>query len=646
MKDQIRIFLEHPAIGWPLHYGTKAFLFLLQKTSKFLTRIYSQLPYSKRLQHLGTPDTFKKIYVYLRRLKNACSYLGFQPKISIIIPVYKVKPEYLRETLLSIAYQTYDHWEACIVDDCSGMPELTTIIDEFKTAYPHQVKCAINKVNSHISVTSNHCLELATGQYCALLDHDDRLLPHALGEMVRAINWHHEPDILYSDERTVNDDGWPFSTPFYKPDWSPTMHLAMNYTTHLTVYKTSLMREVGGFRQGFEGSQDHDLMLRMTEASQKPVIHVPLCLYQWRAHEQSTARGGDAKPYAATAGEKAVHEACLRRSRPAEVAFEPETAHYRVKFELKQPLPLVSVIISSKDAYDQVYACLRSIFTKSTYKAFEVILVDNGSMDGRCFDLYEHHSKTHPRSFRLLKDPRPANGAAQNHVGVEAARGDYLLFLSHQTEVVTRDWIEELLRLAQLPEVGAVGCKLIDPDGHIQHAGFLGAGRDIVVPMGSKLNSNHNIYWQMLQTTHETIAVTAACMMVAKSKYVQAQGFDEMYLENAYGDVDFCLKLRAKGYTNLFTPYATLTYHKSQSCEQTLEDFEKQTMVAKWGQTLISDPYLNPNLNYGEYYLINQTKLPMDMNWNLLDPAQMPLGPEALQLSHMWRPNKKVTPHP
>jgi glycosyltransferase involved in cell wall biosynthesis len=616
-------------------------LLALRKGESFVNRTFWRMPYVKRLMYLGTPDTFERIYVYLRSLKNACTYLPYQPKISVIIPVYKVKPEYFRETLLSIAFQTYDNWEACIVDDCSGMPELTQIVEEFRAAYPDRVKYSVNHVNSHISVTSNHCLDLATGEYCALLDHDDRLLPNSLAEMVRAINWHDQPDVLYSDERTVNDEGWAFNSPFYKPDWSPIMHLAMNYTTHLTVYRTSLVRQVGGFRKGFEGSQDHDLMLRMTEATAKPVVHVPLCLYQWRAHEASTASGVDAKPYAAVAGEKAVREACIRRGRPAEVTFEPETSHYRVKFELKTPLPKVSIIIPSKNSFDQINTCLASIFGRSTYPHFEVVLVDNGSTDQRCFDLYSRYEKERPSAFRVVRDPRPFNFAAQNRAGVEASSGDYLVFLNNDTEVLTPDWIEELLRVAQFPEIGAVGCKLLYPDGQIQHAGILGAGRDIAVHAGLKLERNHNLYCQMLNTLHEAIAVTAACLMVAKSKYLEVQGFDELYLQNGYGDVDFCLKLREQGYSNLFSPYAVLTHFESKSRKAGLEEFEKQTMVAKWGRTLVSDPYLNPNINYGEYYNVNLAKMPMDINWNMLDLGEMPLSGEALNLAKAWGRSEK-----
>jgi len=636
MKSRIKTTLEIPVIARPLRKVLWIALRITQRVQEVASHIFWNQPYVKKLIYAGDVKRYDRTYVYLRGLKNALNYLPYQPKISIIVPVYKVKPEYFKEALLSIAYQVYDNWEVCIVDDCSGMPEIAKLVREFSEKFAGRVKFSTNEINSHISVTSNHCLALASGDYCALLDHDDRLLPNSLGEMVRFINLHNQPDILYSDERTIADDGHSFNTPFHKPGWSPLMHLAMNYTTHLTLYRLELVRQVGGFRKGFEGSQDHDLMLRMTEASKKPVVHVPICLYQWRAHEASTASGVDAKPYAAAAGENAVREACIRRGRPASVEFERETSHYRVKFDLPVTLPFVSIIIPSRNCFPEISLCLSSIFERSTYHSFEIILVDNGSDDARCLELYRHYEQTKSNQFRLVRDPRPFNFAAQNRAGVAAAKGDYLLFLNNDTEVLTVDWLEELLRVAQFPEVGAVGCKLLFSDGRLQHAGVIGAGRDIAVHVGINLPKDHNLYCQMLNTLHEALAVTAACLMVSKAKYLEVDGFDELYLQNGYGDVDFCLKLRQRGYVNLFNPYAVLTHFESKSRKQGLEEFEKQLMIARWGHVLVSDPYLNPNLNYGEYYNLNQAKLELDINWHALVPDRMPLSDQAKSLAKAW----------
>lgn len=630
LKRAVKSILETQFLGSCLQQMTAIMLRIVELSHKVLSSFLLKQPYARKIAYIGDSERFNKIYQYFLLLKNSSFYLPFNPKISIIVPVYRVDPRFFKEMLLSVVYQTYSNWELCIVDDCSQMPELGQMVARLQKLYPSKIKFAANSQNLHISQTSNKCLELATGEYCALLDHDDRLLPNALGEMVRFINLHDKPEILYSDERTIDSDGFAVNPPFFKPAWSPFTHLAMNYTTHLTVYRTDLVRQVGGFRSGFEGAQDHDLMLRMTEKTTKPVVHVPLCLYQWRAHEASTARANDAKPYAAKAGERAVTEACLRRGRPAKVEFEMTTFHYRVRFDLPAELPLISIIIPSRNAFDQISACLSSIFEKTTYPNYEVIVVDNGSDDQRCLELFASYRSR--GRFTVIADPRPFNFAAQNRRGVEASRGAYVLFLNNDTQVLSRDWLHELLQYAQFPEVGAVGCKLLYPDGRIQHAGILGAGRMVALHAGVNLEKDHNLYCQMLNTAHETLAVTGACLLIARDKYESVGGFDEVFLQNGYGDVDFCLKLRAQGWTNIYTPYAILTHHESKTRKLSYEEFEKQTIVAKWGQVLVTDPYLNPNLSYGEFYKITPEKLAMDMYWDGLNPEKWLSTSEYRQL--------------
>ena len=310
----------------------------------------------------GTFEDDQRTLAYFPKLKALMPGFPRQPKFSVLLPVYKVPPTLFAETLTSVGTQAYDNWELCVVDDASGDPRIAEMVEAFAKRHPGKVQFRVNEKNGHISETSNRCLDLAAGDYVALLDHDDRLTPNALAEMARFINFHDEPDVLYSDERVVDATGNAPWTPFLKPDWSPFLHLSVNYTTHLTVYKTDLIRRVGAFRKGYEGSQDHDLMLRAVEATKKPVVHVPFVLYQWRAIEGSTASGSDAKPYAATAGIKAVSEACARRGMPADVEWEKETVHYRIKFHLPTPPPLISIIIPTRDRPDLLKACLGTIF--------------------------------------------------------------------------------------------------------------------------------------------------------------------------------------------------------------------------------------------------------------------------------------------
>lgn len=543
---------------------------------------------------------------YYNQLGPRLSALPYQPLISVLIPVYKVAPVLLSETLASVAGQIYDRWELCIVDDASGMPEIDEIIHAFARAHPNRVKYAKNSSNLHISATSNRALELATGDYVALLDHDDLLLPNALAEMVRFINLENQPEILYSDERLISATGELISDPFYKPDWCPYFHLSVNYTTHLSVYKRDLLRQVGGFRTGYEGSQDHDLMLRAVEATSKPVVHVPFVLYQWRAIPGSTASNIDEKPYAVVNGIKAVSEACMRRGFPAEVTYERATFHYRLKFALPEPLPLVSIMIPSKNFPDLIEKCLASITAKSTYPRFEILVIDNGSTDKRVDTIYSRYN------VRVIKHEAPFNFAVLNNIGARAAQGDYLVLLNNDTEVITPEWIEELLRFAQLPDVGAVGCKLLYPDQRIQHAGALLVDRQIAVHALRGLAHHTRTYLDTANTVHEASAVTAACLMVSKEKYWRVGGLDEVDVPNGFGDVDFCLKLGRAKLSNIYTPYASLYHHESPSRGQNIETYEKIVMLRRWAPELMHDRFLNFHYHRSEAYTRDRAIAPID----------------------------------
>ncbi len=533
---------------------------------------------------------------YFRGLARQIEQFDYRPKISVILPVYRVEPAILEETLATVALQCYDNWELCIVDDASGNPKLEQVIRSFAEQHPGRIRFAANEQNRHISATSNRCIEMATGEYLALLDHDDRLMPNALAEMVRYINLHDRPEILYSDERVIEPDGKATHLVYCKPDWSPFLHLACNYTTHLTLYRTALVRRIGGFRVGFEGAQDHDLMLRAVEATEEPIVHVPFCLYQWRALETSTAKSAESKPYAASAGIKAVSEACRRRGRPASVEWEPEHFHYRVRFDTPDPLPLVSILIPTKDQPRLLRDCLESIFSRSTYPHFEVILLDNGTTDPEAQQVMHQFAAVHPERVRVESQPGPFNFAALNNRGAELAHGEYLVLLNNDTVVRTPQWIEEMLSFAQFPEVGAVGCKLLYPDGTIQHAGLELQDRRIANHSFKFLPERTTAYHNMTRTVHEVSCVTGACLMIAASKYRAIGGLDQVYLPNGYGDVDFCLRLGQAGYSQVYTPYAVLVHDESRSRGRTPETFERHYMLNKWGHRLVNDPYLNFNL--------------------------------------------------
>lgn len=545
---------------------------------------------------------------YYDHLRKHVATLPLQPTISILVPVYRPDPAYLREALASIALQVYPQWQACIVDDASGDPAVTAVIEEFRATYPDRVKVAVHEVNQHISATSNTALALADGDYVALLDHDDRLYPQALAEVVKAINTNQqltgsEPEVMYSDERVVGPEGELFYNSWFKPGWSWYLHLSTNYTNHFTVYRRALLVAIGGFRVGFEGAQDHDLMLRAVDAAETPVLQIPLVLYQWRSHPGSTAgeEGGEAKPYSRINGMRAVQEAAARHGKTVEVDIDPFTDHYRLSFSLPEPRPRVSVVIPTKDRPDLVRGCVSSIFERSTYPDIEVVLVDNGSTDPRTVAYYEQLQASE-HQVRVVFDPEYFNFARLNNTGARAASGEYLVLLNNDTEVVAPDWIEQMLMYAQFDDVGAVGAKLLYPDQRIQHAGIVGVGAHIADHTAMTIPNDHHFLMDLPHVVHEAVAVTGAAVMVKASDYAEVGGLDERFVPNGYGDVDFCLRLRALGKSVVYTPYAVLIHYESVSRRRNVELSETQYMRNRWGAELLNDPYLNPNLVRGGQY--------------------------------------------
>lgn len=598
MKSLIIEILEAPIVGRPLRKLLWILTILTNKINTLTLKVFRHQPYVKKITRLELAQKEAKeqaaqdraLVCYYNTLRESLSRLPEHPRISILIPVYKPEIRFLRECLGSLAAQIYSNWEACIVDDASGDPQIDRLIEEFSQRFPNQVRYAKNPKNRHISVTTNHAFALATGEFISLLDHDDRLLPNALAEVVRHININPTTDIFYSDECIIDQEGKILGT-YFKPGWSPLMHLSVNYTTHLSTYRRDLIQQIGGWREGFEGAQDHDLMLRAVEASRNPVIHIPINLYQWRSHELSTASGSEAKPYAAQAGMQAVREACQRRGYAADVVFEPRFHHYKVRFAIPDPKPLISIIIPTKDSFSLIDACLNSIFTKTTYRNFEVIAVDHSSTDGECLRLFADFSQRYPQQFKHVIYRGLFNFAALCQTGVAQSRGDFVLLLNNDTEVYSPEWLEELLSVAQLAEVGAVGGKLLYPNGRIQHAGIHGLGQMVAGHTGIHLKGDCSDYFGYLQTTHEVLAITGACLLVSRKKYDEVGGLDAVFVPNGFGDVDFCLKLRKHGYNNVYVPYAVLEHKESVTRLAAMEVFERSHMYQQWGSQLVCDTY-------------------------------------------------------
>lgn len=583
-------------LGWVIR---KLSLFLQSfcaKSARVFELINRYNSYSRRIdQKVHLRQSFSITVNYFKSLKAVTDNLPYRPKISVLMPIYKVKIEYLKEAIDSVVAQVYENWEICATDDCSNDPVISNMLNSYKEKYPERFRFTTHLENRHISHASNSCLQLAEGDYIALLDHDDRLYPNALGEMVRYINLHQGPEVLYSDEEVIDSTGEIASIPFFKPDFSPNLHLAVNYTTHLSLYNRALIERIGGFRPGFEGSQDHDLMLRATEATTKPIVHVPFYLYQWRAHEQSTAGSLDSKPYAAHAGVKAVQEAIVRRGRPGLVRWETTTCHYRVTYDIKTPHPLVTIIIPTKNGFDYLSKCVNSILQKTSYQNYEIIIVNHDTTEPRCLDLFDSLVSGHS-NIRILPISGPFNFAKFNNLGAREARGEYLILLNNDTEVIEPDWIQEMLGLAQWPEIGAVGGKLLYSDGTIQHGGIILMDRQLAGHKGALLEDGDDMYINILNTIHEVFGVTGACLMISREKYLKVGGLDEVWVPNGWGDVHFAIKLREAGYSSVYTPYAKLYHHESPTRGANLEYFERFYLIEKYGNHFLNDPYLNPNL--------------------------------------------------
>ncbi len=520
----------------------------------------------------------------------------YKPKISIIMPVYNVEEKYLREAIDSVLFQTYPNWELCIADDASTKAHIQRVLNEYKEK-DKRIKVVFRKENGHISRSSNSALELATGEFIGLLDNDDIIHPQSLYKVVNSLNKNKEWDLIYSDEDKLELDGRR-THPFFKPDWSPDMFLSANYICHFTVIRKSLVDKVKGFRVGYEGSQDYDLFLRVTEKTRK-IHHIPDILYSWRKIPGSTAVNYDKKSYAHESSIKALKSVIKRRKLNAKVEKGVMPGMFRIKYKI-QNNPLVSIIIPTKDKVNYLKRCLKSIFKKSTYKNLEILIVDTGSNEAKTERYYKRLKKF--EKIRFLKWNNKFNYSAANNFGAEKAKGKYLLFLNNDTEVINSDWIESMLEHAQRKEIGAVGAKLLYPNNRIQHAGIiLGFGgvaghamkyfKDIKLglPYPKDIIRNYT-------------AVTAACLMISKKKFFEVKGLDEKF-RIAFNDVDFCLKLYNKGYLNLYTPYAKLYHYESISVGRPNEgtrdmlEFHKETkrMKDKWGYLIKKDPYYNSN---------------------------------------------------
>lgn len=521
-------------------------------------------------------------------------------KISVLVPLYNTPEKYLKEMIKSVIMQTYSNWELCLADGSDAEHDYVEAICKEFASEDIRIKYKKLDENKGISDNTNACIEISSGDYIGLFDHDDLLHPSALFEVVKAI-CEKGADMVYTDEATFKSSRVSKIVNLaLKPDYSPDTLRSYNYICHFTVFSRELMQKSGGgFNNRFDGSQDYDLILRLTENA-KNVVHIPKVLYFWRSHSASTASSISAKPYIIEAAHKALSEHLERQGLKGEVLDGAAPSLYKIKYEIEGE-PLISIIIPNKDHTDDLDLCLQSILNKSSYKNYEIIIIENNSTEQQTFDYYEK-IKQHEK-VQVVYWEREFNYSAINNFGAKHAKGDYILLLNNDVEVLNEDWLEEMLMFAQRSDIGAVGAKLYYPDDTIQHAG-------VILGIGGVAGHSHKLYHRSqlgfmarASIIQNLSACTAACLMVPRKVYEEVGGLEEGFAV-AFNDVDFCMKIRKAGYLIVYNPYTELYHYESKSrgSEDTpykVARFNSEVNLFKtrWGNELKKgDPYYNPNL--------------------------------------------------
>lgn len=537
------------------------------------------------------------------KIKERIKLLKYKPLFSIILPVYNTKKKFLIEAISSVRNQIYPDWELCIADDASTSPYIQEILDQAAKNDP-RIKIVFRKENGHISQSSNSALSLASGDWVTFLDHDDVLAEHALYMIAEEINANPDALLIYSDEDKIDETENRFD-PHFKPDWNPDFFMSYNYICHMVAVKKPILKKIGGFRVGVEGAQDYDLLLRyLCEIENSANIrHIPHILYHWRSHPGSTALATDEKNYAHDAGLKALNDYWKKKDPNVQILNGLFHCTYRIYHPIPSPSPLASIIIPTKGKGDLIKKCLNSILTKTSYSPFEIILVSSQGADPNIFGYFKEMIKD-PR-IRTLHYDNPFNYSAVNNYAAENAKGTILVLLNDDTEVINGDWLEELVRQASRPEIGAVGAKLLYPDGNIQHAGFyLGIGEDTGGHGFRFLGGEDPGYCCRAQVIQNLSAVTGACLAVRKESFFDVGGLNTD-LAVTCNDVDLCLKLLKKGYRNLWSPYVKLFHYELASrgrddSEGKIKRFKEESAYMKtcWAEIISQDPAYNPNLTF------------------------------------------------
>ncbi len=528
--------------------------------------------------------------------------LAYTPKISIVTPVYGTPEDYLRKCVSSVKRQAYPNWELILVDDGSNDRRLTGLLEAFAAA-ERRIRVFALPDNRGIAEASNAGLALCRGEYVGFLDHDDELSPDALYCIAQALNTDPSLDVLYSDEDKISEAG-SYQNAFFKPDWSPDLLLSLNYVCHFLVARRALLERVGGFRRGFEGSQDYDLILRLSEHTQK-IHRIPRVLYHWRVHPQSTASGVSVKPAASEAGRRALEQHLERRGVSAEV-LETSPCRYRVKYALSGE-PEVAIVIPTGGSATLATA-VESIANTTTYRNYEIIIIDNSKGATVEENVRNFQAQGTPVQILDYRDC-PFNFSYLCNQAAQRTHAPYLLFLNDDTSIITPDWIEAMLEHAQREEVGAVGAQLLFPNGTLQHGGV------VVGLMGWAGHAFRGLpremhYFSLSQFIRNCSAVTGACLLTRRNVFEMVNGFDEQNLPTCFQDVDLCLKMIEQGYRIVYTPFAQLYHYESYSKKAITHLSRIEYMRERWFSFIADDPFYNPNLTRrSEDYRLNYDHL-------------------------------------
>ncbi|MBD8496252.1 glycosyltransferase [Pseudomonas syringae] len=534
-------------------------------------------------------------------IRKKASSISKSIKFSIVLPTYNTPEKYLRKCIESVTSQSFQNWELCIADDASTSPNVKKVLEEYRKK-DSRIKVFYREKNGHISLASNSALELATGTHVALLDHDDELAENALFYFAELLHNNPKIEIAYSDEDKISESGQRYD-PHFKSDWNPELIFSHNYISHLGVYKRSLIEKVKGFRQGVEGSQDYDLLLRcLKHVSEENIAHIPRILYHWRSIEGSTASAAEGKSYTDDAGQKALTDYFKAVNKAIDVLPGPVPNTYRVKWPLPKVKPLVSLIIPTRDRVSLVEIAVRSILEKTTYTNYEIIIIDNGSVEPETLEFFKKIRKE-TKKVKVFAFNKPFNYSEINNFGVSKSKGSIIGLVNNDVEVISPDWLDEMVRLAVRPEIGCVGAKLYYSNDTIQHAGVICSLGGVAGHSHKCFPRNHPGYFHRLVLPQALSAVTAACLLVKRKIFLAVDGLDEVNLKVAFNDVDFCLKVGAAGHRNVWTPYAELYHYESisrgaEDSPEKVERFNNEIafMKNKWPSILSHDPYYNINL--------------------------------------------------